>query len=490
MKYWNLLIAFLLCTFLIVACKPDDDTVLPTGGNTTTTNNNPDDTNTSDDTSSDDTSSDDMNDGSDDYVVETIVPTGEEQFLNLDSDYIFNQKKLHTFEINLPAASLAKLDADPAAEEYVEAALTFEGETVSPVGLRYKGSIGGFGGCLSNTDWTNPSGYKTCTKLSMKIKINWDGVDTKFYGLKKVQLHSMNHDESQMRDRLAYWLFAEMGVPAPRATHARVVVNGEYVGLFALIENIDGRFAKHHFDDDDGNVYKEIWPVDMDGNPQSDATYIEGLKTNEEEADISLMKSFGEAIAASTESTIQSVISNRMNIDEIISYAVVDRTIRHDDGPFHWYCSWGGCTNHNYFWYEEPNNKELHLIPWDMDLTFENIIWDVNPVIPLADDWGETSNNCNPFSYGAFGFYQWSAACDKLTGGWAMYEEEYIQKKEEFIATAFSEAKVTARLDAWSAQIRAATIEADEAHGDSVSEAQWESAVEYLKELVAHAREN
>ena len=37
------------------------------------------------------------------------------------------------------------------------------------------------------------------------------------------------------------------------------------------------------------------------------------------------------------------------NLNQMLSYAVVDRAIRHDDGPFHWYCDWGQCEPHNFF---------------------------------------------------------------------------------------------------------------------------------------------
>ena len=65
-----------------------------------------------------------------------------------DSSYIFDQNQLHTFELRLPQASLDFLDADPMAEEYVEGELVFEGETVGPVGIRYKGSVGKWVGCV------------------------------------------------------------------------------------------------------------------------------------------------------------------------------------------------------------------------------------------------------------------------------------------------------------------------------------------------------
>jgi spore coat protein CotH len=118
----------------------------------------------------------------------------------------------------------SELDADPTAEEYVEGTLTFEGEEIGPIGVRYKGSVGAFLFCTDGPSPCMPSGAKTCTKLSLKLKINWDGSDAEFYVVKKVQLHSQNLDDTKMHERLGYWMFREMGIPAPRSTHARVVI--------------------------------------------------------------------------------------------------------------------------------------------------------------------------------------------------------------------------------------------------------------------------
>ena len=155
---------------------------------------------------------------------------------------------------------MAYIDADPAAEEYVEGSLTYNGETISPIGIRYKGSIGAFvGGVSSTPNWGNPSGHKTATKLSMKVKIDWKGYNSTFYDLKTLQLHSMNLDPSQMHDRLGYWLFRQMGVPSPRAIHAKLYINGNYNGLYSVVEQIDVQFAEHHFSDGTGNIYKNVW---------------------------------------------------------------------------------------------------------------------------------------------------------------------------------------------------------------------------------------
>ena len=422
--------------------------------------------------------------------VPVIKPKGTEKYLTTSSDFIFNQEVLHTFELKIPEKSLATINSNPAAEQYVEGMLIFLGDTISPVGIRYKGSIGAFVGCLSGQNFARPSGYKTCTKLSMKVDIRWKDRKDRFYTLNKLQFHSQNLDPSQMRERVGYHLFRSMGIPAPRAVHAKLVINGKYNGLFVLTEQIDSRFAKYNFKDDEGNIYKEVWPLTWLGKPQGADTYLQALETNEDNSpSVQIIKEFGEKIAGASKEDVPKIIQQYMDIDKIMTYIAVDRTIRHDDGPFHWYCGNGSCTNHNYFWYEEPINRKLHLIPWDMDNAFENIITNSNPVTPIADQWGAISNNCQPFAFGLFRSMQWSANCDKLTAGWAGFQKEYEEKREKLKKGPLSAQQINQVIDKWSVQIRQATIEAKSVNTDAITVQQWESAMNTLKMQLDFARE-
>ena len=67
--------------------------------------------------------------------VPIIVPSGNEPYLNFSSDYVFDQNELRTYELILLDDSLNYLNNDPAAEQYVEGMLVFEGDTISPVGI-------------------------------------------------------------------------------------------------------------------------------------------------------------------------------------------------------------------------------------------------------------------------------------------------------------------------------------------------------------------
>ena len=426
-----------------------------------------------------------------DFEVPVITPTGDEKYLNESSDYIFNDDVLHTFEIRLPEANLAFLDNDPAREEYTEAALIFEGDTISPIGMRYKGSVGAFVNCLSGSDIFNPSGSKICTKLSIKLKMNWLESSNKFFGLKKLQFHSMNLDQSQFHERLGYYLFREMGVPAPRCVHARLVINGKFVGLFTLVEQIDGRFTKYNFNNGDGNLYKEVWPLTNKGQVTSDQTFMNGLKTNEDEnPNFNIIRSLGINMRNAQESQYLNELSNWMNIEESLAYCAVDRTIRHDDGPFHWYCNGSNCTNHNFYLYEDPVQEKVHLVAWDLDNAFENIRTNSNPVTPVADEFGNTSNNCMPFPYGAWSLQQWSASCDPIFKALSQDMILYEQKLSELKQGPMSEANVDALIEKWSEQILSSLEDADLFYSDAISVSEWNNAVMNLKADLAYARNN
>ena len=424
-----------------------------------------------------------------DFSLDTIILSGDEKYLNESSDYIFNQKTLHTFELNIPLKDLKQIDSDPVAELYVAAKLKFNGETISPVGIRYKGSIGAFVGAVSGNDWGNPTGYKTATKISMKIKIDWIDSTKTFYGLKKLQFHSQNLDPSQMHERLGYWLYREMGVVAPRSVHARLVINGVYHGVYALTEQIDEQFIAHNFKDGSGNLYKEVWPLNYLGQAQEESHFLDHLKTNKKtKLCPTIIKTFADSIVKANNTELRQLIINRMNLNQILAYAMIDQMIRNDDGAFHWYCLNEVCDNHNYYWYEEPTTQKLHLIPWDLDIAFENIGYGKRAVTRVHNVWGETSNNCEPFPSYAKGFNQKSAACDKLTSGWVSFKQEYDSLKTVFNRGPFSEELVYKKVDEWSEQIRVATKHASEIHKDAINEEDWNKALNNLKGELRHSR--
>tara|TARA_B100001248_G_scaffold172571_1_gene130783 strand:+ start:517 stop:1896 length:1380 start_codon:yes stop_codon:yes gene_type:complete len=411
----------------------------------------------------------------------------EEYVYNVNdlSDYIYDQSKLHRFDILISQENLNLIDNDPTAEQYVDASFIFEDKIVKDVGVRYKGSIGAFVGCLSGPNWSNPSGYKTCPKLSMKIKINYKN-DKKFYDLKKLQFHSQNLDPTKMRERLGYYMFRNFGIPAPRSNHAVIFINGEFSGLYANTEQIDGPFTNKNFINKNGNLYKEVWPVNDEGQSNSIDYFISGLRTNEEISDVSRIKKFSDELADKDYSNSWNVVQNYIDKDIFLKTLVVDRRIANDDGFLHFYLSENGqYENHNFYWYEDPITNNFQIIPWDLDNAFENLVIDSNPVTPIKDKWYEISNNCSGFSYGIFNLMQKSAACDKIIGSFKDYTESYYQIDSIFTETLYNTQKINMLIDTWSNQIRSSVINAHKKYeNNEPSEQVWLSSLNNFKNLI------
>lgn len=375
---------------------------------------------------------------------------------------------------------------------YAPGTLVFEGREYGPVGIRYKGSVGAFRGCVAPavpTSLVQPAplpGSKICTKLSMKVSLNWQLPAVEFYGLRKLQFHSMNRDPSMLKERLGYAVFRDFGVPAPRAVHARLLINGVFVGLFALVEQVDGRFTRSRFrEGGEGNLYQQAWPLDSARMPVTEAYLLAHLETNaNQNPSFAAMLNFAHGLASADLSSLPSVIDQYTDVDAAIRYIAVDRTIAHDDGPFHWYCASMVCTNHNYYWYQEASAERLWIIAWDLDSAF-NLD---NTTTTLTPAWDDTSLACAPALYPPAQLPLMPPACDRLTLGWASMQQQVLAAVDELLRGALSEQAVEQRLVLWETQITPVVQEAAAAYADAVALAAWQSARDGLRAAISTLR--
>ena len=392
-----------------------------------------------------------------------------------DASYVFDQGALRTYNIIVAENDLAIINANPAAEQWVTGMLEFEGKQYGPLGIRYKGSVGAFftpcmGGMLGA-----PRGPK---QGKCSVKLGFDHVDEsgRFFGLRKLNFHSMNADPSMLRDRLGYSLFRDMGLAAPRTVHARLLFNGRLEGLFALVEQIDGRFARSRFTEGgEGNVYKEIWPIHDDPG-----AYTRALETNQDPAtSVSGMLQFKQAVDAGPDA-----IEAFLDRAYMLRYIAVDRVIVNDDGAFHWWCAPGGqgnnpngVGNHNYYWYEAAASSRFWLIPWDLDASF-----DLSPFVRVMPEWSkEGACTCqNPAG-------QRAPSCDRLVQHWITWRPDYEMAVDTFLAGPFAANKVDEKLAAWTAQIDASVAECAGLNGAPTA-ITWQTAVNDLRGKIATSR--
>jgi spore coat protein H len=402
------------------------------------------------------------------------------------SDLVFNPDQVREYAITMTAQDWAALQDDPAAEQWFPAELAFQGETFADVSIRYKGSYGSLFWCVDSSGELTPGGAlgdQPCSKLSMKLSFNEVDPEGRFHGVKKLSFNSMDADASRMRERLGYTLFALNDVPGPRAVHAWLTVNDEPQGLFTLVETIDGRMTRAHFPDEggEGNVYKEVWPIDS-----TEQDWSQGLETNEDEdPDHEPMLAFSRdlegAIAAGDAESLLAALDTWTDRDAFFRFLAVDRAMENWDGIMAWYGS-RNVYNHNYYWYLESSGTRAWLLPWDLDRSL------VSPN-PIVSDYGMPRWDQDPGDCGVVTVFRGVSArapsCDPFIGaladqGW----DAYAAASQVLLAEVMTAEVVEDLLATWEIQVAADV--ARDPHGPTVQE--WEQAMADLRDDVAILR--
>jgi spore coat protein CotH len=138
------------------------------------------------------------------------------------SDDFFNPEVLQRVELWLNSKDWDKLKQNFEENTYYPADVTWNGQTVRNVGIRSRGL-----------------GSRSATKPGLRVDMDRYATDQTFLGLKSFVLDNLTQDASGVKETVTMRFFARLGIPASRETHTRLYVNGEYAGLYALIESVD-----------------------------------------------------------------------------------------------------------------------------------------------------------------------------------------------------------------------------------------------------------
>ena len=165
---------------------------------------------------------------------------------------------------------------DPLAEEYVQADFWYNGELIPDIAVRTKGN--------SSLMTTASSGS---IRYSLKVDFNFFNSARNLDGVKKLVFNNGFSDPTFMREIIAYEIFAQMGIPTPRASFVDLWMNDTHLGLYTMVEAIDKSFIDNNFTDKFGNLYKPEMPAAyLDWTEEDYDEYLtkEG-DTGEEETD-------------------------------------------------------------------------------------------------------------------------------------------------------------------------------------------------------------
>jgi spore coat protein CotH len=271
---------------------------------------------------------------------------------------IFDPTVLHEATLELDRSAWQALRDHYLSNQYYAANFSVDGVPVPQVGIRSRGS-----------------GSRNEEKPALKVDFNKYVPGQEFYGYKSVDLKNLVQDPSMLRERLAFLVFEAMGFPAPRNAHARLTVNGEYWGLYALVEPVSKPFLEARLGDKEGNLFDYEWAFAYDfgwlGPKQS--RYVPSPfqpQTHEDDPNVGAgLVSFIEAINDTPDATFVSAMSDRMDVDRFLFHVAIENALAEDDGIV------GDFGANNFYLYEYASRNRFVFIPWDKDNTFRAASW-------------------------------------------------------------------------------------------------------------------
>lgn len=242
-------------------------------------------------------------------------------------------------------------------EIYRKCNVTWDGLLLNDCGFREKGNASNF--------FTN-YGKKKPFKISFDEFANQE-----LDGLKKINLNNFTNDPSLMHDVIANKLMRDCGVMSSRTSFTKLFINGEYIGLYLVIENVDKTFLKFEFgtSDNDGNLYKTDRGVSVFLNwlgPDKGAYKDQGLKlnTNETADDWTKLIEFINILNNNHSPDFRQKLEENFDVHSYLMILAVEKCIRS------WDSYWGG--GNNFYLYEHPDGK-IRWIPWDMNESFQDL---------------------------------------------------------------------------------------------------------------------
>lgn len=275
-------------------------------------------------------------------------------------DAMFDRTRLHDVRITMLDADWAKLRATYLENTNYDATLTIDGETIANSSIRSRGSA-------------TRNGVKPGLRVDFAKKVKTQT----FHGLKLLVLDNMYNDFSFMHEQLAFAIFEQAGIRVPRESFARLTVNGQYWGLYAIVEPVDKVFVTSHVDGGDGNLFEYNVPATTPGQLLAwDFTLSRGSavenyvpipfepKTNEDHLDGTALLAFIRAVTESPSATFAGDILQFIDAKQYLTYYAIEVATAEVDGQT------GFFGPNNFYLYQLQGTSRFLFIPWDHDFNF------------------------------------------------------------------------------------------------------------------------
>ncbi len=279
--------------------------------------------------------------------------------------------------------------------DYYPASVKIDGQDIGVVGIRKKGF---FGSAIS-------------TRPSLKLKIDYQESGRKYAGQDRLTFNNNNQDPTRAQSFLVYRFMNDAGVNSPRSNLARIVVNGEDLGIYTHVESVRKPFVKRAFGTSKGDLWEGF------AGDFTESEYGRIVHKWGKDDDGETLQQLYDLLQSPGPVPLESV-EQLLDLDAFIRLWASEVLIGHWDGY---------ATNRNNFYIFRPKKAGLfYFTPWGPDSAF----WDPGPFIHVPV----------PKSFKARGYL-----CERL---WELPEvrERYRAEMQRLLNEVWDEKKLLSEL--------------------------------------------
>ncbi len=274
------------------------------------------------------------------------------------ADELFDSQQLHEVRLAMTASDWQALHENYLADTFYPCRFEWNGYVLDKIGIRSRGSQS-----------------RSPIKPSIGLDFSKYASTQRFAGLKTLVMRNLNQDASMMHEYLAEKLFAKLGLPHSREAYAKLFVNGEYAGVYLMVEPIDARLVKVRLGEDTGWLYdmqnlEFVWRFEYLG-PELEK-YIPGLfdpKTNSSAPDAEGVREMIRVVNEVHDNDFYTTVSRYIDLEAVVAHAAAETATSNWDGVL------GINGMRNFYLYRWRDDKRALFLAWDMDGAFSDIQW-------------------------------------------------------------------------------------------------------------------
>ena len=254
--------------------------------------------------------------------------------------------------------------ANDIGERLVADSILIDGVADQNVGIKYKG---------------NSSYNVNNTKNPLSIKLDYVNNGQSIDGYNVLKLSNGFRDPSFVREVLSYEMAREY-MPSPKATYAKVTVNGTLIGLYTCVQSIDDDFTNENFYERKGPFFKvDNTGIQVAGCPPgpngvlkhfTDTNCYKKAYEMESTNDWTELGNFLDTL-----NNHFTEVENVMDIDRTLWMMAFENLTVCLDGPIN-------SIPHNFYLFKDNNGRFSPLL-WDMNMAFGTFTNGLpSPVLP------------------------------------------------------------------------------------------------------------